>query len=131
MGTRMQMGNLGGVAGSALNALGVDMLVRANNIANVNTPGFQAQNLSLMTGVDGQGVMVGLISTDKTPGPPVPGLVAITDNGQITPGYIEGSNTDLTREFVHMISDQIAYGANAATIRTVDDMTGMLLDMKV
>ena len=124
---------IGSTNASALSAFGVDMLVRANNLANVNTPGFQAQNLSLMTGTDGQGVMVGLISTDKTPGPPVPGLVSITDGGRevLSQGYVEGSNTDIAREFVHMIGTQRAYDANAVAIRTVDDMTGMLLNMMI
>ncbi len=124
---------IGSTNASALSAFGVDMLVRANNLANVNTPGFHAQNLSLMTGNQDQGVMVGLISTDKTPGPPVPGLMAINEDGRqvLSPGYLEGSNTDIAREYVHMIGTQNAYAANAAAIRTVDDMTGMLLDMKV
>ena len=124
---------IGSTNASALGAFGVEMLVRANNIANVNTPGFQAQNLSLMTGNQDQGVMVGLISTDKTPGPPIPGLVAINQDGRevFSPGYLEGSNTDIAREYVHMTGIQRAYEANAIAIRTVDDMTGMLLDMKV
>ena len=124
---------IGSTNASALSAFGVDMLVRANNIANINTPGFQAQNLSLMTGNQDQGVMVGLISTDKTPGPPIPGLVAINQDGRevLSPGYLEGSNTDIAREYVHMTATQRAYEANAIAIRTVDDMTGMLLDMKV
>ena len=124
---------IGSTNASALSAFGVDMLVRANNIANVNTPGFHAQNLSLMTGNQDQGVMVGLISTDKTPGPPVPGLVAVNQDGRevLSPGYLEGSNTDIAREYVHMIGTQRAYEANAIAIRSVDDMTGMLLDMKI
>ena len=124
---------IGSTNASALSAFGVDMLVRANNIANVNTPGFQAQNLSLMTGNQDQGVMVGLISTDKSPGPPVPGLVAINQEGgeALAPGFLEGSNTDIAREFVHMTGTQHAYAANALAVRTVDDMTGILLDMKI
>lgn len=124
---------IGSTNASALSAFGVDMLVRANNIANVNTPGFHAQNLSLMTGNQDQGVMAGLISTDKTPGPPIPGLVAVNADGRevLSPGHTEGSNTDIAREYVHMIGTQNAYAANATAIRSVDDMTGMLLDMKV
>ncbi|MCC8193433.1 MAG: flagellar basal body protein [Deltaproteobacteria bacterium] len=124
---------IGSANASALSAFGVDMLVRANNIANVNTPGFHARNLSLMTGNRDQGVMVGLIDTDKTPGPPVPGLVPVNQDGReaLAPGYLEGSNTDIAREYVHMIGTQRAYEANALAVRTVDDMTGMLLDMKI
>ena len=127
----MQMGSLGGIAGSALNAFGVDMLVRANNIANVNTNGFHAQDLSLMTGPGGYGVMVGAVTTSTNPGPYVPGFISISDNGGIVPGYVEGSNTDIANEFVHMISTQHAYAANAVTIRTADEMLGSLLDVKV
>ena len=123
---------IGGLAGSAMNAFGVEMLVQANNIANINTPEFQAQTATLMSGPWDRGVLVGSIYNDVTPGPPMPGLVSISENGrEVTgPGYIEGSNTDIGREFVHMIAAQRGYEANAAMIRTQDDVTGMLLDMK-
>ncbi len=128
----MRMDTLG-IAASALNAFGLDMLVRANNIANVNTPGFQARNVSLMTGPLDRGVLVGLVDTDATPGPPVPGLVAIDEDGReiLSPGYLEGSNTDIVREFAHMTATRRAYEANAVTVRTVDEISGMLLDMKI
>ena len=100
----MHMRSLGSIAGSALNAFGVDMLVRANNIANVNTNGFHSQDLSLMTGPGGYGVMVGSITTSTTPGLYVPGVVSVSDHGAVHPGYVEGSTTDIATEFVHMIS---------------------------
>ena len=46
-------------------------------------------------------------------------------------GYIEGSNTDLAREFTNLISVENAYSANAVTIRTMDEMTGSILNVKV
>ena len=132
-GYRMRLDTIGGIAGSAMNAFSVDMMARANNIANVNTAGYEAQTVSLMSGPQDQGVMVGLIDRDRTPGPPVPGLVAINEDGReiIGPGYLEGSNTDIGREYAHMISTQRAFEANAISVRTMDDVTGMLLDMKV
>lgn len=125
------IGNLGSIAGSALNVFGVDMMVRANNIANVNTSGFHSQDVSLMTGTDGYGVRVGAITTNTTPGPYMPGLISISDTGHLAPGFVEGSNTDIATEFVSMINSQRAYEANTVTIRAADDMLGTLLNMTI
>lgn len=124
---------LGSMATSAMNAFSVDMMARANNIANINTDGFKARNVTLMTGPQGEGVLVGSITTDNSPGPLVPGYpgVGALNREALSLGYIEGSNTDLAHEYVHMISTQRAYEANAVSIRTMDDMTGYLLDMIV
>ena len=46
-------------------------------------------------------------------------------------GYIEGSNTDLPREFANLIVTENAYSANAVAIRTMDEMTGSILNVKV
>lgn len=118
---------IGDMAASAMNALSVDMMARANNVANVNTAGFNSQHVTLATGPQGQGVTVGSIYPDTSPGPLVPGYDP-TVNGM---GYVEGSNTDIAREFVHMISDQQAYAANAAVVRTYDQTAGTILNMLV
>jgi flagellar basal body rod protein FlgC len=41
------------------------------------------------------------------------------------------SDTDLAKEAVEQISAKTDYKANAAVIRTADQMTGALLDLKV
>lgn len=46
-------------------------------------------------------------------------------------GTVEGSNTDLPREFANLIITEHAYSANAATIRAWDEMTGSLLNVKI
>lgn len=122
-----------GVAASALNAFSVDMAVRANNIANVNTREFQSQNPTLTTGPHGKGVDVAAIHKNTQAGPRVPGLVMVDENGRETmrPGFVEGSNTDVAREFVSMIAAQRAYEANAAMIRASDELSGALLDTMV
>ena len=124
---------LGSTALSAMNAFSVDMQVRANNIANVNTPGFKAQDITLVTGPQGEGVRVGLVSRDTSPGPLVPSLISVSDDGReaYAPGYVEGSNTDIAREFVNMIATQRAYEANAAVVRTADTIAGAVVDMVV
>lgn len=129
----MGLGSIAGNAASALNAFSVDMMARANNIANVNTPGYHAQSATLTSGYDNQGVTVARIATDTTAGPFVPGIVPAAEGGSVAHsyGYLEGSNTDLGREFAGMISTQHAYTANAATIRAVDEMAGTLLNILV
>ncbi len=125
--------NIGSIAASALNAFGVDMLVRANNIANVNTPAFQSQRVDLMSGHGDQGVTIGAIYHNTTPGPLLPSNVTVAENGRsaLATGYLEGSNSDLAQEFVRMTAAQRAFEANAAVIRSHDDITGTLLDLKV
>lgn len=107
-------------ATSALGAFSVDMMVRANNIANVNTPGFKAQTLSLMTGPQDMGVTIGRLGRDSSPGAMMPDTAY---------GTVEGSNTDLAREFTHMVGTSAAYKANATVIRSQEEMSGYLLDM--
>ena len=50
---------------------------------------------------------------------------------RIYPGHIEGSNTDLPRNFVNLIISEFAYSANATVIRTMDEMTGSIVNVKV
>lgn len=118
---------------SALNALSTQMQVSANNVANMNTNGFQASRAQLETGQGGQGVRVASIDKDTTPGPLVPGLETTRnpETGRLAASrqYVEGSNTDLAREFTQMTAVQRAYEANAVTIRSQDEMFGAVLDI--
>lgn len=125
------MNGIGSTAASALNAFGVDMMVRANNIANSNTNGFRSSDLILSSGPGNVGVQVGAIQRSTTPGPLVPGLVSADVDGRaaLIPGYVEGSNTDPAAEFTGMIATQRAYEANAKVIVTHDRMSGVLIDM--
>lgn len=125
------IGSIASSATSALNAFGVDMLVRANNIANINTDGFRSSSLVLTSGPGNIGVQAAAIHRNTAPGPMVPGLVSADVNGRgvMLPGYVEGSNTDLAVEFTGMIATQRAYEANAKVVTVHDSMTGALIDM--
>jgi flagellar basal-body rod protein FlgC len=112
---------------SAMSSFSVDVMAQAHNIANVNTPEFKSQRVDLMSGPQDLGVMVGAVMRDTTPGPLMPDY--IRQNDTLSPAWIEGSNTDLVREFVHMMTAQRAYEANAVVIRTADDLSGTLVDM--
>ncbi len=118
---------------SALGALGTRMAVTANNIANMNTNEFRASRAHLETGPQDQGVRVADIRESTAPGPMVPSLERVEDpdTGRVSTEYqyVEGSNTDLAREMVDMISTQHAYDANAAVIRTESEMHGTVLNL--
>jgi len=100
---------------SALSALGVAQQVSANNIANVSTDGFKSSSVAFESGPEGEGVRVADIRRSTSAGPFIDGA--------------EGSNTDIARETVDMISTGHAFSANVASVRASEEMTGHLLDM--
>ncbi len=119
----------------ALQAFSIGMAVTANNIANMNTNEFKSSRADLETGPYGQGVQVAAIRQDDSPGPLVESLSQSDNNlaERASPRYdlIEASNTDLTREMVHMIGYQNAFDANIAAIRTQEEMVGTLINQIV
>ncbi len=102
---------------SAMSALATTQEVSANNVANVSTEGFKASSVALESGPEGQGVNVAAIQQSTNAGPMVEG--------------VEGSNTDVGTEMVDMMTTGHAFSANAAVIRTSEEMTGHLLNMSV
>lgn len=111
----------------------------ANNVANVNTDGFQATTVTTADRAYindiGQGTQV-----TGTYAPPRPGPLAIdtaapaagpAPAGAPPPtGMVELSNTDLVNEMTNMISAQRAYDANIGMSRTIDEASQTLLDLK-
>lgn len=134
---------------SALQANQFRIDTAANNIANVNTDGFQARTVQTADQAYindiGQGTRVAATYTDARPGAPVyqpnavyePGTGAADTGGGAgvagNAGAAEAatqSNTDLVREMTGMTEARTAYGANIAMARTVDSMNQTLLDIK-
>lgn len=162
---------------SAFNALDMVVQAAANNIANVNTNGYKAQRVVLQSGPQlDEGVVVGAVTRDMSPGPAVVNHLAENDarvandvsarsmrntqenydtsvaqdvdrlqqanaadaqhvgeyrEGQRARTLIEGSNVDLPREFANLAVTETAYSAVATTIRTWDEMTGSILNVKI
>jgi flagellar basal-body rod protein FlgC len=104
-----------GVALSGMQAAQTQLLVGADNIANLNTPGFKSSRVDLAEGPGG-GVQVADIQKDNTPGP-------------LGPDGEEGSNVDVASEMVGLSQARTLYTANAMVVRTADQMTGTLLDI--
>jgi flagellar basal-body rod protein FlgC len=121
-------------AQSALSAMSTSMAVAANNVANVNTDGYKSKDVRLTTGPEGQGVRVDDIVEDGSAGGYRPEAVsAQNEAGVYEPrvDMVEASNVDLARQTVNMMETSRAFEANAAVIRTQDDLLGTLLDTRV
>ena len=117
----------------------------ANNLANVNTDGFQSRTVqssdrNYIDGI-GSGTQVASANTDTRPGPVAPaadgganvvgmGAGAGGNGGRVPAGMVEQSNTDLTREMTSLNATRAAYGVNAVMGRTADEMTRTILDVK-
>jgi len=110
---------------SALSSLAVQQQVSANNLANVNTPGFNPSRVDLQTGPLDQGVQVGAITQEdgqlqETAAPTSPeGLNQIP------------SRTDLVQEMVKQITTSTYFAANTKPIQTQNDMLGSLINIFV
>jgi len=105
---------------SALGALGVNLNVTANNIANVNTNGFKKSQV-IFEDTEPYGVTASISEVD-TPGGPVPSA----DGSQ---QMKESSNVDLAEEIVNLNLTERTFEANTKPIKAEEQMTGNLLDI--
>ncbi len=125
---------------SALLGLSRKANVTANNIANINTPGFKSSRLNLSsntpqtTGTNqiGRGVHVGSISTNFSQD-------AITQSSNPNEGSLttsseqattEMSDVDLAIEIPTIMLTQRFMQANIKIIQSADEALGSLLDIK-
>lgn len=90
----------------------------AHNIANVSTDGFTPRRAVYATGPDGVGVD---LQTIRKVGP------GLEEPPSASP---RPSGVELAEEIPHMISSERGFQANAAAIRSADEMAGYLLDAK-
>lgn len=104
------------IAASALNALATRQQVTANNIANVNTPGFTPGRVDMQE-LSGRGVEA-TVRQDVGSTP--------SSSGETSP-----SATDLSRELVHMMATQRAYDANATMLSSQAHLQGKMINEMV
>lgn len=100
-------------------------LTAANNLANVNTPGYQARQAVTSTGPGGQGTRVDTVQLSQTPPffrPAEPGL----NTGS---GLQEGSNVDVAREAINLVNESNITRANVNVVRTADEITRETIDL--
>ncbi|GAB6176428.1 flagellar basal body rod C-terminal domain-containing protein [Desulfobaculum senezii] len=110
-----------GTAQSALSAFSTAQAVTANNIANVNTEEFMPSRTDFEERPDYSGVAVADISQEGS---------AVPTAGGVLPSPAP-SQTDLAVEMTTLMSNQRAFEASAAVVRTQDEMLGTLLDNQV
>lgn len=105
-----------------LQAFGTKIQANSNNIANAQTDGFKKTKVTNST-VAPQGVKADITQV-ATPGPTV---LQETAAGM---EMVELSNVNLATELVDMNLNGTLYQANLKTLQTVDEMAGMLLQIK-
>lgn len=106
---------------SALNAFATKLNVASRNASNVNTDGYKAERAVMAE--RGGGVYA---SVEKT-GDPSP--VALETRGGVET-LVEKSNADLAGSMVDMMVASRSFEANVKAIKTADEMTGTVLDLK-
>lgn len=105
---------------SAMNAFATGVQGTAYNIANVNTGGFQPVAVRYQSGKPAdQGVRPVVTRPAPDPAPA----------SQTAPPAV--SHVDESREMTNLMVNQRSFEANAAVVRTSDDLLGTLIDLKV
>lgn len=90
----------------------------ANNLANLNTEGFQAKQITQSTGPGGEGLQAH-VSPTTAPAP------VIFRDGQLR----AQSNTEVTREAVTHMTAAAAFKANLGVMQVQDSLTEAILDV--
>ena len=115
----MIVGNAQSIGLAALRAATARQAQSAQNVANVNTPGYQASGATPAT-------------TSASSGSSSARFASLS--GSFTPpgaaGEVAESNTDLAAETVEQMSALHAFKANIVALRTSDEMTQSVLNIK-
>ena len=101
---------------SAIKAFGTKMASAAENIANAQSKGYKKSRVTLEEKENNLGVKAS-VSRPDTPG-------VIDDTGE------EISNVDIAEEFVNTLYTQHGLEANIKAIRTMDEMSGTIINIK-
>lgn len=149
------MNSILSTAVSSLNTFTAGWQAIANNVANINTHEFHGGHARYQDGPDGQGVRLGEIRTDTSPGSSVPG-VPMEGHGEYVnrlgearaevaareasaqaaadaraAEFRESSNVQIEREITQSVIHQHSYAASAQVVSTYDDMMGTVIDMVI
>lgn len=100
------MASISSIASSGLQAAQLRLDASANNVANMNTPGYRREAVAQQADADGAGVRATLQREQDAKG------------------------VALEQEAVEQISATYAFKANLQTLKTQDAMMGSLLDVK-
>ena len=107
-------------SGSGIQAAAVKMQATANNVANANTNGYQAQRVDLVErpgGVEARSASVDAPNRAD----------AAADSNRTSP-VSPPSNVNLADEMVSMVANENFYQANLQALKAADEMVGTLVD---
>lgn len=111
-------------ASGALNAFATAQQVTANNVANVSTEGFTPSRVTFEERPDFGGTAIEDIrQTSAGGGTGKPAVIRDMEQAESRP-----SSTNIITETMNLITNQRAFEANAAVIRTEDEMKGAILN---
>jgi len=123
----------------ALSALDVSAMAASENIANSSTENFRPYRAELEDGVGGKGVQVadvveltgGYTNSTSLDSPLAPEARTDYSTGMLRPlaSSGEGNFVDLAREMTDLIQIDRAFSANVATINSIDQTVGHLVDV--
>jgi flagellar hook protein FlgE len=97
------MSTINSISGSALQAYNTSLQTTARNVANVNTDGFTADRTTFQEN-GGGGVSASVANTPD--------------------------NVDISKEATTLLADKNGFKANLAVLKTADEMTKELLNIK-
>ena len=119
---------------SAFQSYAVRQQVAANNVANMNTDGFDPSRVDLEERPERQGVQVADIRASDEAQPQTGGdsLELSPEGEQAAQEKAQNrerdpSGTDVAQEMVTMMQNRATYSANAAVVRTEEEMAGELM----
>ena len=108
---------------TALGAFSTKLSGTASNLANLRSVGYKARRVHMVE-IPGGGVSV-VVSRDLSPGTPISQVPGTPEQSQ----PLEGSNVELVRELVDLITTRRAYQANARAFRSMAETKGRVLDI--
>lgn len=115
------------MAADSMSVHTVGTQVASHNIANISTDGFTPQRATYATGSNGMGVE--LENVRKLEQPWGGDTASISSEALDLSVRKTPSGTEIAREVPQLIRNQRGFEANAATIRTTDEMMGSLLNI--
>lgn len=107
---------------SGLQAYSQKTQATANNVANMNTDGFQRDVVTFSSQVP-QGVSAN-VTKDLSPG------AQVEENTGSGTEMVEQSNTELATEMTDLITERNGLSANIKTLQTTDQMMQSLIDIR-
>lgn len=116
-----------GIALSGLQAASRKVAASASNIANMQTANYEPLTTAQTAHSDQKGNGMGVLSQNIPKTQAFIPSYAPDSPFANTQGYVNAPNVDLAEEAVNMTLAKTTYKANAAVIKTVNDMTDELL----